>query len=315
MGRIKIPVLFCADAAYFQHTGVGIVSLLSSNSAHEFEIFVCSEDRDPVAEQKLSAAVSPFGNATLSFIRFSLEHCREHLHVDQYLTTATYIRLFLTEFLDPSIRRILYLDGDVIVTKDIRELWETDLEGVFLGAIPEARAVPNDVEPRVYPYFNSGVMVIDVDRWRRENVVSRFLDHVRNNSARLLYHDQDVINHVFAGKVCLMDYRWNFQSRWASMEPARFAMDAESFGQLRRSPDIVHFTTQYKPWVYEYEPHYKKLYYEALALTPWRGWKPPERTWRSIISKFLKMKRVKERFAWYAPGLNRYLRRVLGIKG
>jgi lipopolysaccharide biosynthesis glycosyltransferase len=314
MRHLKIPVLFCTDAIYFQHMGAAIASLLNSNSLHNFEIFVCSEQRDQAAEEKLLATVSRFGNATLTFIQFSLGRCREYLCLSQYFTAAAYIRLFLTEFLDPSIRRILYLDGDLIVRKDIQELWETDLKGAFVGVVPEPRSIPEGSEPSVYPYFNSGVMVVDVDRWRKENVLPPFLEHVKNNPGRLPHHDQDVLNHVFAGKVRLMDYRWNFQSRWASMEPESFAMNSETFRRVRRSPYIVHFATKYKPWIYEYEPHYKKLYYQALALTPWRGWTPPDRTPRSIILKFLKLKRLKELITWHVPGLNRYLRRLLGAK-
>ena len=310
MNRLRISLLFCTDTIYFQHMGVAIASLLRTNAAHDFEIFVCTEERDRESEEKLTAVVSRFGNASVKFIEFKLDRSRGYLYTDQYLTAAAYIRLFLTEFLDPSVKRVLYLDGDLVVTTDIRELWETDLNGAFLAVVPEPHELPGDREVCVYPYFNSGVMLIDVERWREANVLPGFLAYAQENVAHLKYHDQDVLNHTFAGNVRFLDYRWNFQSRWADFVPAKLNMSPEAFRQVRRLPCIVHYTSKFKPWFYSDDPHYKKLYYEALALTPWKGYRPPDRTTGSIVRKLLTMKYVKERFRWYASELARGLKRL-----
>jgi len=310
MDRLQIPVLFCTDTIYFQHMGVAIASLLRTNPAHDFQIFVCTEERDREAEEKLTAVVLRFGNASLKFIEFKLDQCRGYLPIDQYFTVAAYIRLFLTEFLDSSVKRVLYLDGDLVVTTDIRALWQTDLNGAFLAAVPEPHALPGDSEIVNYPYFNSGVLLIDVDLWRAANVLPGFLAYAKENASQLAHHDQDVLNYTFAGKVRFLDYRWNFQSRWADFVPAKLNMSSETFRQVRRLPGIVHYTSKYKPWFYSDDPHYKKLYYEALALTPWKEYRPPDRTPRSILRKLLTMKVVKERFRWYAPGLARRLKKI-----
>jgi len=308
--RLQIQILFCTDALYFQHMGAAIASLLQKNFAHDFQIFVCTEEKDREAEEKLRTVVSRFGNASVKFIEFKLDQSRGYLYIDQYLTAAAYIRLFLTEFLDPSVKRVLYLDGDLVVTTDIRELWQTDLNEAFLAVVSEPHELPGDREVCVYPYFNSGVMLIDVERWREANVLPGFLAYAKEHAAHLKYHDQDVLNHTFAGKVRFLDYRWNFQSRWADFVPAKLNMSAETFRQVRRLPCIVHYTSKYKPWFYSDDPHYKKLYYEALALTPWKDYRPPDRTPRSILRKLLTMKVVKERFRWYAPGLARCLKKI-----
>jgi lipopolysaccharide biosynthesis glycosyltransferase len=290
-----------------------IASLLQSNPMHDFRIFVCSEKRNSIPETKMSAVVSRFGNATISFIEYNLDARREYLWADRHVTAASYIRLFLTEFLDPSIRRLLYLDADLIVNKDICELWQTDLRGAYLAAVPEPHEIPHDDEDIFYPYFNSGVLVIDVERWRAENLIPVFCDYMKANVGRLKYHDQDVLNHRFAGSVYLLEYRWNFQSRWADFVPEKFKMSAKDFNLLRQSPSIVHFTSEYKPWFYRQEPHYKNLYYQALALTPWRDYSPPDRTAKSRILKLIKGKRITEKLNWYAPATMRYLRRAMGI--
>jgi lipopolysaccharide biosynthesis glycosyltransferase len=305
--RICISVLFCTDQHYFQHAGAAIASLLRANAAHDFRIFVCSEKRDLESEEKLLAVSSQFGNASITFLEFNLAQ-HSQLRVDRYLTIAAYLRLFLTEFLDQSVGKVLYLDCDVIVTDDIGELWQTDLGGALVAAVPEPYSHPGFGPGETY--FNSGVLLIDVTRWRAANVLSAFLQFAEENSAVLTCHDQDILNHTFRNKVRFLDCRWNFHSSFADFSPETLRLSPDVFDQVRRSPPIVHFALEYKPWFYTYEPHYKSLYYEALALTPWSTYRPPDRTRRSIVLKLIKMKYLKERLRWYAPGLARSLKKI-----
>jgi len=313
MKRHAISLLFCADGPYFQHLGAAIASVLRANPGHDFEIFVCSEARQPQAEEKLSAIASRFKNASITFLEFSIagSHGKE-LRLDRYLTMASYLRLFLTEFLSPTIEKVLYLDCDIIVTGDIGELWQTDVSDVYLGAIPEPYFAQHPGFERGDTYTSSGVLLVNVARWRAENVLPRFLRFAEENIAVLTCHDQDVLNNVFKGKIRFLDYRWNFQTSFADMEPEDLKMDAATFREVRSSPSIVHFTGKYKPWFYKYQPHYKGLYYEALAFTPWSGYRPADRTPSAVVRKVLTLKYVKERLNWYAPGLANSLRRMMG---
>jgi lipopolysaccharide biosynthesis glycosyltransferase len=294
--------------------GAAIASVLRANSGHDFQIFVCSERRDREAEEKLSATVSRFGNASIAFLEFNLSK-HGHLRVDRYLSIAAYMRLFVAEFLDPQVEKILYLDSDLVVSGDIGELWQTDLHGAFLAAVPEPYLVtshwgfgPADT------YFNSGVLLIDVAQWRSENLLPAFLKFAEEHAADLNCHDQDVLNHVCRGKVEFLDYRWNFQSRFAFFPAELFGMSPKTFREVRRMPKIVHFTTKYKPWIYEYEPHYKRLYTEALSLTPWKDSRAADRTPREFLRRLVRMKYLKERLAWYAPR-TAFLREMASRRG
>ncbi len=80
-------------------------------------------------------------------------------------------------------------------------------------------------------------------------------------------------------------------------------MSPEAFRGLRSLPSIIHFTGKYKPWYYLWEPHYKRLYYGTLSLTPWREYHPPDRTPLQIFLKSIKMLYFRERVNWYKPGL------------
>ena len=308
----RISLLYCADGPYFQHLGASVASLLQANPGHYFQIYVCSEERDAKAEEKLSATASRFGNASITFLEFGLAQNHGQLRLDRYLTLASYLRLFLTEFLDPTVEKVLYLDCDVLVCRDIGTLWQTDLAGVFAAAVPEPYFADHPGFGPRETYFSAGVLLIDVARWRAENVLPVFLQFAQEHASVLTCHDQDVLNNVFRNKIRALDYRWNFQSSFADMPAEALKMSGATFQEVRRLPPIVHFTGKYKPWFYKYQPHYKQLYYEALALTPWKDYQPPDRTARAVLIKLFTLKYLKERLNWYAPGLANSLRRMMG---
>lgn len=313
MSTLSITVLFCADGPFFQHTGAAIASMLRANSQHHFRIFVCSQKREPAAEGKLTAVAQQFGNASMHFVEFSLEPFKAYLHADRTFTIAVFLRLFLTEFLDPSVDRVLYLDSDLVVRGDLEALWETDLGGALVAAVPEPNVFEHAGFGPEERYFNSGVMLIDVGRWRSTKVLGGFLEFAQKNP-RLEFVDQDILNHTLRGRIKPLEYRWNFFSIYPDLPASAFNMNAGEFKEVRRRPSIIHFISIYKPWFYRWEPHYKRLYMEALALTPWRDYRPPDRTARAIVLKAVKVKWLKERLSWHAPGVVRYLRDALGIK-
>ena len=313
MKRLRISLLFCADGPYFQHLGAAIASVLRANPEHDFEILVCSEARQAQGKEKISAIASRFKNASITFLEFSIAGSHgQQLRLDRYLTMASYLRLFLTEFLNPTIEKVLYLDCDIIVNGDIGELWETELGEAYLAATPEPYFAQHPGFERGDTYISAGVLLINVARWRAENVLPRFLQFATEHAAVLTCHDQDVLNNVFKGRIRFLDYRWNFQTSFADMEPENLKMDAATFREVRSSPPIVHFTGKYKPWFYKYQPHYKGLYYEALAATAWKDYRPPDRTLRAMVRKLITLQYVKERMNWYAPGLANSLRRMMG---
>ena len=89
----------------------------------------------------------------------------------------------------------------------------------------------------------------------------------------------------------------------------------DEFLSIRRDPDIIHFTSKYKPWHYLPEPQYKHLYWEALSRTPWKGVAPLGYTPANVLRKALKMKclssRIRLRSARLSHVLSRMVRRPI----
>ncbi len=309
---MKINILFCVDESFWQHVSVATAALLIHNPNNTFRIVIATAGE---INEKLSGEIRAFvermGNGTVEVTQYKALEYRD-LPTHSRLTFAAYLRMFMTEFLDPAIERLIYLDSDVLVVSDIGELWTRPLGDAYLGAALEpydrSQREPLGFGPND-PYFNSGVMLVNVAKWRSENALPRLIDFARANPEKLPSLDQDVINSVFRGRIFNIGYEWNWQALFVRFLPSELNMSNEEYARLKQSPRLIHYTSAYKPWYFRWEPHYKALYRRVLAQTPWSGYVPPDRTLQNVPRKTVKvLQRILE---WYFPSLARRLRNTL----
>jgi lipopolysaccharide biosynthesis glycosyltransferase len=89
-------------------------------------------------------------------------------------------------------------------------------------------------------------------------------------------------------------------------------LSRHEFLNIRRDPDIIHFTSKHKPWHYLPEPQYKYRYWEALSRTPWKGAPPLGLTPRNVVQKIVKMKRLKQQIRLHGGSVIYTVSRLLG---
>lgn len=299
-------VLFSVDRAYVAPLCVAITSLLSHQRGRPVTISVIVEDAACADIARIRAAVAPFDGVSLAFLKLA-DTTYRGFPVSDHFTTAAYVRLFLSDILPASVDKVLYLDADLVVCADLLPLWETDVTGYALAAVPDPlsrdHAGIGVTERR--RYFNSGVMLINLRHWREHAAIDQFAHCIAGHAGRLRYFDQDVLNICFGvpGLVRYLDYTWNFQPRIAEVAPGALGLGGPAFVRLRAAPCIVHFTTRMKPWRFEDEVHYKEVYQHYERLTPGvHGGRP---AWQARVRKLLWMSRLRRWIRWHAPGLIR----------
>ncbi|QNI32252.1 glycosyltransferase family 8 protein [Alloacidobacterium dinghuense] len=308
---MTIPVLFCIDGAFWQHVAVSIASLLENNARNTFRIFVASvSEMDGVEVTKLKSMIERKGSC-LETIVYSQATNYHHLPTHSHLTFAMYLRLFMTEYIDHSLDKILYLDSDIIICSDIEELWSFSLGDAYVGAAREPynrrQREPLGFSPTDL-YVNSGVMLVNLKQWRADQVLPRLLDFAERNQAIIHSPDQDTINSVFRGRICDIGYQWNWQALFPRFAPAELGLDRETFASLRLMPKLVHYTSKYKPWFYRWQPHYKEIYYKYLAQTPWAVYEPPDRSFANFPLRSIR--RLQRAMEWHLPSFARALRNL-----
>lgn len=178
-------------------------------------------------------------------------------------TIGSMFRVMLPELL-PDVDKIIYLDADILVNRDIKELWDTDIQDYCLAAVPDYSTVngletPYPVAKQEVPashYFNSGVLCMNLDRIRAKgNMHENILNYLEENpSARLL--DQDALNAVYCGETILVDESWNTFTHLIQYTPGK---------QLENN--LYHFAAS--TLILYTMSEIDRAYYETICRTPW----------------------------------------------
>ncbi len=285
-----VHVAFCCDAAYATPMVVAVQSVLRHARAPENLVFWIGTTAEDLPHALAVREVIQRANARLHVrLLTSVLHRLQHAPVRGHLSSAAYFRLFLTELLPAALSRVIYLDSDVIVCRPIEELWWTPLDGKPMAGVLKPRAT-EAIEVGLQSeadYFNSGVMLIDLDAWRRLDVSRRALDFVQHHPGRIHGHDQPALNHVFAGAWKRLDFRWNQQFKFFVHTAGYLGVPASALRELRTRPFIIHYTTGSKPWHYSNDHPLQRRYFEVLDETAFAGWRPRPRTLRERLRRTL----------------------------
>ncbi len=256
-----IPVVLAADRRFFRPAlqAMRAVAQTAAAGATPAIYLICDWTAAEVAVARAKA--SALGAAFLAVHPGDLGAERP-FPVSAHIPAASYWRLFLARILPADAARAVYLDGDAAPQRCLSALLGTDLRGKALGAVADCgtpwRAppgvMPTPVRCERPPYFNAGVLLIDLERWRAADTEARLLAYAERHAHALRFHDQDVLNAVFRDAWRALDPRWNVQTSlyhpaWLAApsiaRPARLAM--------RLDPWIVHAFGPEKPWDAAYD--------------------------------------------------------------
>ena len=208
---------------------------------------------------------------------------------------AANLRLLVGSSLPDDVSKVIYLDADLLIQKDIFEIWERDMQGKIVLAVqdsyiqrfPARCRSPQKKANTQLPYFNSGVMVIDLKAWRAEGLEERCLAVAERLKHRTKWLDQDVLNTCLAGRWGLLPPVWNKQFFVGLFPDWQCSPYEEAeFQEARSHPAIIHFCTRTKPWhCFSDHPREEVLAYQAvLRRTPFStGFVSTQSAFRRVV--------------------------------
>ncbi len=234
-------------------------------------------------------------SADVSWLRADPGRLR-HLKISGHIGVATYFRILVGSLLPKTVERVIYLDADVIVEQDLGPLWDLDLAGHPIGAAPDwivqkvssANGLATWRELGLaasQTYFNAGVLLVDLARWRLEETEARVLAYLEKNRARVRWWDQDGLNAVLGADFLELDPRWNLniQSR-TFPAPESIPLPRAEYEAVVAAPRICHFATRVKPWHTDCQHPRRDRFFHYLDQTAWVGWRPTEPSPESPIT-------------------------------
>lgn len=184
-----------------------------------------------------------------------------------------YYRLLSSLILPLDIDRVLYLDPDILIVNPITPLWELDLGGNIFAAASHTglTEMTNGINHArlntEHPYFNTGVMLIDLNAARRVVTAEDIFDCVSAHEKELILPDQDVFNMLYGGYTLPVDDAvWNYDARKYSKYMIR-SSGKRDLNWVMANTAILHFCGRHKPWNEDYRNPFGMLYRHYMNLS------------------------------------------------
>lgn len=236
--KSRHAVVFCCDEKYLPYAALAIHTLVRNNPVRDFDICITS----------LDALVMPpvLESYDIRFCQIDVGNAFNGFPVSEQFSLAAYLRLTLPEALAGDYTRLVYLDCDVFVVGEaFGDVFQLDLAGRPVGACNDCVKLkhpkrPTDDQKALGingPYFNSGMLLIDVDKFRQQGIFNKCGDALEKYGPDKIYFDQTLLNIALLGNWAELHPAWNWQ--WVIVR-ALFEMFIDV--------QVVHFVSAGKPW-------------------------------------------------------------------
>jgi lipopolysaccharide biosynthesis glycosyltransferase len=202
-----------------------------------------------------------------------------------YVSIASFYRLLIPELLPNHFEKAIYLDSDLVVRRNLEQLWQTQLgENYVLAAqdtwipyISSPTGLLNYQKLGISPdlkYFNAGVLVINLKKWRSDGISAKAINYFKQNLEYVGWYDQGVLNALLAGQWGELDPRWNCSPSnvygFSSWKESPFT--EEVYNNLIGDPYIIHYVSNKKPWTSRHTL-LKEYFFGYVDMTAWSGWR------------------------------------------
>ena len=270
VSSVPINILCATDNGYAPYCGIMLTSLFENNKECEMRVFVfVDKEFSTVNRRKYERLGRKYGCPILvTIVEDSLLEGFPVYRTSHAITLPTYFRLLAAKLLPEDVRRVIYLDCDIIVRGSLMPLWEMDMEGMIIAGVKDSgnhyqvESFDQLGYPTSWGYFNAGVLVIDLSAWRLQGVDQQILSFINEYGDKLTMMDQDVLNGVLFDRKKFLPERYNFQMlffrRWLR------ELYPESFQTTLRNEQliavIIHYCDTPKPWclTYQGEPYHSE---------------------------------------------------------
>lgn len=287
-------IFFTFDNNFLPQAGTSICSLCENNKeAENINIFIASHKISDSNKLKLEELVESYGRSLNIIELNNLESYFDFEFDSGGWPPVTLARLLIDRLLPIDVERVIYLDADVIVRGSLENLWNIDMGDKVLGMSIEP-TTDKDRKKKLglddYPYYNAGVMLINLKRWRDSHACKRIFDFYRKNDGKLFAADQDAINGTLRDDIYTLLPKYNFYNIYYQypykfmkkiMGKVKYISEDEYIDSVA-NPVIIHFLGEERPWRAGNTHRYKDEYKFYLNKTIWEN-TPDEDGWNTYF--------------------------------
>jgi len=241
MGK-HIDILLSSDNNYVMPLATVITSVIRTKNTDCSHTFYIIDDEISDYNKEL---INKLKNETTDIV-FTKKPDMSSLCVNKdaldtgYISIATYYRLFSAKILPSHIHKILYLDCDMVVCSDLWDLYSKEFDDNYLLGVRDKFEEECCERLNLSCYVNAGMLLLNLDKWREDDLLLAFQAYSQKHAGMLKWQDQDILNGVCAGKIKVVEPKWNVQ---VGTDDAH-----EEENILGRTACVIHYISYKKPW-------------------------------------------------------------------
>lgn len=281
------PIVFSINDEYAQYLYICLQSLLTCVKQNDrYEVYVLYSDLSE--EHQKNILQLKHDNFNIKFINVEtiIRKYKDNFSLNAHFTIETYYRFFLPQIFT-NLDKVLYLDADTMIMKDISPLFNIDINGYYLGVTHDCEIVRAsnfigtkysnyfiktlNVDPS--NYFQAGVMLVNLRKMREDNITDKLLATLKK--VRIpKFVDQDILNIVCQNKVTFIPQNWDYTWHLPFIDDdylehisGELALE---YQKAKENPYIIHFTgNSMKPVDYPNQPE-AKVFWQHVETSPYK---------------------------------------------
>ena len=259
-----IHIALAFDQNFLTPFYVLLTSVFENNKQSNFYIHAIATGIDGDEKKRIITYVEG-NNSKILFYELQKKHLETVVMpvTDPRYTLANFYRLFFPILISNAVSKVIYLDTDIVVIGDLAKLYDINVGSVpFAAVLDPGKEIRHDLginEPD--KYFNSGVLLMNLDKWREQKISEKALQFVSKYPEKCIYVDQCALNAVSIDNWMRLDTRFNVMGQYVPVIKKKYYKD------FLKGKVIIHFNIR-KPWDRLCQMRLKYLYYYYYHKSP-----------------------------------------------
>lgn len=279
-------IVYASDDIFSEIMGISMLSLYeNSKDMDEIVVYILDSGISDSNKQKIESICNKYCRKLPVWI--PARNISAELSMDVAVdrgSLSQYARLFISSVLPDDLQRVLYLDCDTIINHSINELWNLDTQGKTIAALMDAFSSKYRANIELHTsdiMFNSGVMLVDLAKWKEQQVEQRLLQFIADKKGKIQQGDQGALNAILSHDIFCFEpyfnsvtifYDFSYKEMIIYRKPPCFYTE-EQIKKAIEEPRVIHFTTSFlsrRPWVEGCKHHFVLEWLKYKEISPWK---------------------------------------------
>ena len=277
MNRLKVA--YACNDGYISQTGISLISLFENNKwFEEITVFLISKGIS-VSNKNILQEICKRYARQLQIIEFDdIAYDLNISQIGRHIETI-YAKIFFSRI--KGVDKLLYIDSDTIINGSLKELWQENLDGLYMGMVETYTGIEAKKAlelPDNSKFYNDGVALVNVEYCRENNLIEKCIAGIASYNGNPPVLSEGLLNKVCNGKIKSLSPKYNmmaglymYLSMSAQYIQTKLSYTLSDLTESYQNPVIIHFLSGFynRPWTDSCQHPLKELFTKYKDLSPW----------------------------------------------